>query len=207
MINRIFDCDLDELPSRLRLIACFGELYALHAGGDNEDDTPWAAILASAVMAAESQSSEMLAAAKALVINTSVPPAVTSTNVNSTPTVSSANTVSAVQASAPSVDSPTLSTSDEAHTIPVPTALTSHGPTDTLVAVSQANTNTELGPVVEEPADEESALALVPYEQSDIIADWTGTTEPIESAGMIIDGDFMQYESQETNLTSVRKPA
>ena len=220
MINRVWDCEPHELPSRLRMLICALRQLAIDANDKDDDAALLTAIEASTTVTTEPQAST-ISVIQALTIDTStVHVATTSTTVISTPsvseltpvtqahdstsplTVSSANAVSVVQVSAPSVISQAPATSDEAHSIHVPTALAYHGPTDTSMAIAQVNMNTELVPVIEEPD-----VALVPREHSDTVADWTGTTEPIESSGMIIDGDFMQYKSQETNLTSVRKPA
>lgn len=211
MINRVWDCESDNMPSRLRMIACTLKQLAIDANNSNSDSAVTTKTQASAISATQ-----------ALVIDTStVHAAATSTTVTRTPTVSeltpiteahdtslapavlSANTVSVAQVSASSVIDQTPASSEEPHFIAVPTALTYHGPTHTSLAAVQANTNTELGAVVQEPTT--AALAL--REHSSNVVDWTGTTEHIESSGMIIDGDFMQYKSQETNLTSVRKPA
>jgi hypothetical protein len=58
-------------------------------------------------------------------------------------------------------------------------------------------------PVVQAPAP---ALAIDTIDTSTASVDYGGTSEFIESAGMVIDCDFMRLLGQTTNQTSVRNP-
>lgn len=105
------------------------------------------------------------------------------------------------------IQTPTTSTTVVQASVPS----TTQGPTTASTAVvhvpatSDEPATSELIPSVQVLA---TSPALTVQEHSSgvgIMVDYKGTTEHIESAGMVIDCDFMRYAGQEINLTSVRK--
>lgn len=73
-------------------------------------------------------------------------------------------------------------------------------------AVVQSSASTITDAAVVPPADSasvvnNSALALP---DTNVAVNYNGTLEHIESAGMVIDLDFMRYLTEDTHLTSVR---
>lgn len=208
MINRVWDYGSNNSPSQLRAIASTNvPVQNATAVNDNGNSTFQSIIQASAISASQALVIDTpvvyAAATSATIIQAQAASEsspiiqvhdITSSLVTPSPVATPAATVSVVQVSATTAIGQAPTTIEPAHFVAVPTALTCRSPTNfTSMAVIQA-------PTISESVPDIQALTA-----GHGMVDYTGTTEHIEASGMIIDGDFMRYEAQETNLTSVRK--
>lgn len=197
MINRVWRHGPNDSPSQLRAIAS-GYSNSIIYAKDHDNSTSQSIAQASSTSTAVIQAPDTFttviqasatSAAQALV--TPAPIGVVSAVATSVAVVQASATPAVGQVPVTSTIIQALATSAVVQ-VPIPLVLSGPEPSTSIT-------------VVEEPA----ALAVVRAPASHVgppVA-YTGTTEHIESSGMIIDCDFMRFEGQETHLTSVRNPA
>ncbi|KJA14667.1 hypothetical protein HYPSUDRAFT_208538 [Hypholoma sublateritium FD-334 SS-4] len=198
MINRVWGHGPDDSPSQLRAIACAAAGNIANANNQNNSmsqSTVQALATSTAVSQASTSTTDITASAAQVPTTlpslTQAPAAFVIAPVPAVPAIAQAPAAPAVaQAPAAPVVAQAPSTSAAAS----PTI--AEAPTTTST-IAQGLVTSELAPVV--PS---SAL------RSEIgsVADVAGTTEHIESAGMLIDCDFMRYCDQDTHLTSGTLP-
>lgn len=189
MINRVWNYGPNDTPSLLRIIACAKARKATCANIGPQSVVQVSATSTTVVRAPTAFTPSIIqtsTTSAAQVLATSGPPQVIS---------ATATSLTVVQAPCP-VPATAVAVVQVAAT----SAIQQLAPT---FQVSTASAHVDSAPATYDPA----TCALIDKSRASsvgAVVDYAGTTEHIEFAGMIIDCDFMRYEGQEINLTSVR---
>lgn len=182
MINRVWHHGPDDSPSQLRAIAC-----AAASNISQASTSPTAINQASATSTAINRTPAVSAtAASAAQVPITLPPL---TQAPAAPIIAQAPAASAIAQA------------------PAASAVGQAPATSAVAAATISQTLTTTSAIAGGLVTSESVPAAPPFasaSEDGSVADVAGTTEHIESAGMLIDCDFMRYCNQDTHLTSVR---
>ena len=201
LINRIWDWDDDDCPTHFRIIACAHAQFLAYAESlDLSIPQSAVHVSASATSTAVVQASTTSAATTSFSVVQATSATAQAITFESAPV----HEVSITSATFNSEQLTTFESNQSIPTFQAAHAASVLAATSALTATSAVATAAVATSSAASSAVASSTVNVEVYSRDLGPVDHTGTTEHIESAGMLIDCDFMRNEGQESNMTSVR---